>query len=474
MKSKRKIFICCVMSLMMALVMAVPMSVSAAEKPVTDKAGLLEAINNAANGDVITVSGNIECDTAVNIDDNITITGGSITFNTPGVNSMTIVDGAEVDLNNIKIANTDGKSVIHVYGSTLTAENLTVVHGGSTGAPILVNNGSTADFTGLNLELGANSWYGVNVDGSEATFSGVTTNGTTGTQSVVCAENNADVTCPGYTVVKTNKDGGNNQPQTAYVADSNLAEFVAKKTEGNKDITEIDLDKNVNLSAPLYLNEEMTVNGNGYTITGPVGIEENAVTIKKSDVTLNDLKIETTEDNKSALHVYKSENVTLNNITLDNTKTVGGAGLIVNGSTVDIAGQFKVILGEKSWGGINVDTTNGDAEVNFLDGSKVVAEGIRGDQSVIYQDENDTEEAVINGADKAGLVENADGSYSIAGTDSTDPSTTPGTDTPSGDKTDATPQTGDDTNLGLMFAIMGIAAAAAAGTLVYGRRRHNN
>lgn len=462
------------MSLMMALVMAVPMSVSAAEKPVTDKAGLLEAINNAANGDVITVSGNIECDTAVNIDDNITITGGSITFNTPEANSMTIVDGAEVDLNNIKIVNTYGKSVIHVYGSTLTAENLTVVHGGSTGAPILVNNGSTADFTGLKLELGANSWYGVNVDGSEATFSGVTTNGTTGTQSVVCAENNADVTCPGYTVVKTNKDGGNNQPQTAYVADSNLAEFVAKKTEGNKDITEIDLDKNVNLSAPLYLNEEMTVNGNGYTITGPVGIEENAVTIKKSDVTLNDLKIETTEDNKSALHVYKSENVTLNNITLDNTKTVGGAGLIVNGSTVDIAGQFKVILGEKSWGGINVDTTNGDAEVNFLDGSKVVAEGIRGDQSVIYQDENDTEEAVINGADKAGLVENADGSYSIAGTDSTDPSTTPGTDTPSGDKTDATPQTGDDTNLGLMFAIMGIAAAAAAGTLVYGRRRHNN
>ena len=154
----------------------------------------------------------------------------------------------------------------------------------------------------------------------------------------------------------------------------------------------------------------MTVNGNGYTITGPVGIEENAVTIKKSDVTLNDLKIETTEDNKSALHVYKSENVTLNNITLDNTKTVGGAGLIVNGSTVDIAGQFKVILGEKSWGGINVDTTNGDAEVNFLDGSKVVAEGIRGDQSVIYQDENDTEEAVINGADKAGLEENADAS----------------------------------------------------------------
>ena len=56
----------------------------------------------------------------------------------------------------------------------------------------------------------------------------------------------------------------------------------------------------------------------------------------------------------------------------------------------------------------------------------------------------------------------------------TDPTTKPGDGTQAGDKTDATPQTGDDTNLGLMFAIMGVAAAAAAGTLVYGRRRHNN
>ena len=462
------------MSLMMALVMAVPMSVSAAEKPVTDKAGLLEAINNAANGDVITVSGNIECDTAVNIDDNITITGGSITFNTPGVNSMTIVDGAEVDLNNIKIANTDGKSVIHVYGSTLTAENLTVVHGGSTGAPILVNNGSTADFTGLNLELGANSWYGVNVDGSEATFSGVTTNGTTGTQSVVCAENNADVTCPGYTVVKTNKDGGNNQPQTAYVADSNLAEFVAKKTEGNKDITEIDLDKNVNLSAPLYLNEEMTVNGNGYTITGPVGIEENAVTIKKSDVTLNDLKIETTEDNKSALHVYKVP-ATLINVTLDNTETAGGAGLVVNSATVTVEGNLNIKVGDNSWGGINVDARYGNAGVTFADGAKVNFETTDTTKPAMYEESQPGYTVTIDNAEGAGLVENENGTYSPAtGEDPTDPSTTPGTDTPSGDKTDATPQTGDDTNLGLMFAIMGIAAAAAAGTLVYGRRRHNN
>ena len=34
--------------------------------------------------------------------------------------------------------------------------------------------------------------------------------------------------------------------------------------------------------------------------------------------------------------------------------------------------------------------------------------------------------------------------------------------------------TGDDTNLTLMFVIMGLAAAAAAGTVVYGRRKRSS
>ena len=461
------------MSLMMALVMAVPMSVSAAEPPVTDEAGLLEAINKATDGDVITVSGDIPCNTAVNIDDNITITGGSITFNTPGVNSMTIVDGAEVDLNNIKIANTDGKSVIHVYGSTLTAENLTVVHGGSTGAPILVNNGSTADFTGLNLELGANSWYGVNVDGSEATFSGVTTNGTTGTQSVVCAENNADVTCPGYTVVKTNKHEGQAHEQFAYVEDSNLPAFINAK-EAN-DVESITLYDDVELSEALSLDEAMTVNGNGHTFVGTDAIvNDNVVTITAEGVVLDNVGIKTSSANKSALHVYKVP-ATLKNVTLDNTKTAGGAGLVVNSATVTVEGNLNIKVGDKSWGGINVDARYGDAGVIFADGAKVNFETTDPTKPAMYEEHSEDFTVTIDNAEGAGLVENENGTYSPAtGEEPTDPSTTPGTDTPSGDKTDATPQTGDDTNLGLMFAIMGIAAAAAAGTLVYGRRRHNN
>ncbi|MEE0746351.1 MAG: LPXTG cell wall anchor domain-containing protein, partial [Anaerovoracaceae bacterium] len=36
------------------------------------------------------------------------------------------------------------------------------------------------------------------------------------------------------------------------------------------------------------------------------------------------------------------------------------------------------------------------------------------------------------------------------------------------------PETGDDTNRTLMFVIMGLAAIAAAGTVVYGRRKRSN
>lgn len=469
MKSKRKIFICCVMSLMMALVMAVPMSVSAAEG-VADVDSFDELKTALADASVTTinVTAPITSDEAITISRDLTITGESITFNTPDENSMTIVDGAAVNLNDIKIANTAGKSVIHVYGSTLTAANLTVDHDGSTGAPILVNNGSTANFTDLNLELGANSWYGVNVDGSEATFSGVTTNGTTGTQSVICEEDNGTVNGSDLTIVET-ADG-----QTAYVEDSNLPAFVAKKTEEGKNITEITLQKDLNLSAPLYLGEAMTVNG-GYTFKGTDTIgKDNVVTITAEGVVLDNVGIKTSSANKSALHVYKVP-ATLINVTLDNTETAGGAGLVVNSATVTVEGNLNIKVGDNSWGGINVDARYGNAGVTFADGAKVNFETTDTTKPAMYEESQPGYTVTIDNAEGAGLVENENGTYSPAtGEDPTDPSTTPGTDTPSGDKTDATPQTGDDTNLGLMFAIMGIAAAAAAGTLVYGRRRHNN
>ena len=107
------------------------------------------------------------------------------------------------------------------------------------------------------------------------------------------------------------------------------------------------------------------------TITVPADVKDNAVTVTSGEVTINNVTIKTKGSNKSALHVYNSDNVQLHAVTLDNRETSGGAGMIVNGSNVSVRGALNILLGENSWGGINVDTKIGPAGVTFEDGSKV-------------------------------------------------------------------------------------------------------
>lgn len=71
MRKKRRIFLCCLMTLLMAFVMAVPMSVSAAEN-VTDFEGLKSAVNSGGEIDLsnnikVTETLNIENDTVINL-----------------------------------------------------------------------------------------------------------------------------------------------------------------------------------------------------------------------------------------------------------------------------------------------------------------------------------------------------------------------------------------------------------------------
>ena len=89
--------------------------------------------------------------------------------------------------------------------------------------------------------------------------------------------------------------------------------------------------------------------------------------------------------------------------------------MLVNGGTARISGTLNLLLGENSWGGINVDTTHGDAGVIFEDGSQVNAAGEG--QNVIYVDEEDRNNGntvTITGAEEAGLAQDADGNYITA------------------------------------------------------------
>lgn len=342
-------------------------------------------------------------------------------------NLITLREKGLVQFVNVSITTASSdKSAIHVYESELAATNLTIDHQKSaSGAPVIVNNGCIANFEGnLTFNLGENSWYGINVDGAGSMVGLIDANVdisyATDTQSAVCCENGGSIygasllPVTQFTAVVTEKDGGEGHPQTAYVEDKNLAQFVAAKSKGQKDISSIDLYHDVTLTAPLILDEELGLNGNGHTISGSESVgAQNVVTVKADKVTLADVTIKTTSKNKSALHIYKAA-ATLNNVTLDNRETAGGAGMIVNAGTARVNGALNILLGANSWGGINVDTTYGLANVIFENGSKVSVTGGQ-DKAVIYIDsDNDASKMTITGAEAAGLEKAADGSYVLA------------------------------------------------------------
>ena len=457
------------------------------KREVTNQTSLEAAI---AQGGTIDLTGKtITLERALTVNNNVVITGGTLVGSPNVTGNLVTLTADAVTLDGVTIVTAgSNKSALHAYRTALTANNLAVDHTNSAdGAPIIINGGS-AVFTGnLDLTLGVNSWYGVNVHGATADFSGASIakiDTPSAAQSVVCVENNGTV--PGKitdTTEVVTADG-----QTAYVQDEDLPAFLRAKKE--KDVTSVTLLHDVNLSEPLYLEESMTVNGQGYYFNGTSALgKDNVVTVMAGEsdvVSLNDLGIRTDAANKSALHIYKSR-AALKDITLDNTNTAGGAGMIVNGGTADISGSLKILLGENSWGGINVDGINGESKVNFAEGSKVTVEDESGKElDVIYIENDDANQVEISGAENAGLVQDENGNYGVKDT-VTEPEPTPEPEEPKEDASDEkpensnsqndkvkeesqkSPKTGDSSSF--LLALSALAGSGAAGTLAVRKRK---
>ena len=378
----------------------------------------------AQGGEIDLTGQTIELNSALVVNNDVVIKGGTLAGTDNVTGNLVTLMGSKVTLEGVTIrTSAANKSAIHAYGTSLNVNGLTIDHSSAAGgAPVIISNGAEASFRGeVNLTPGSHSWYGINVDNAKADFSGAVVNMTpvTDTQSVICSEGDlASVTGTGLTAVVTEKDGGAAHRQRAYVADSNLAQFVKAKTEAGADVSLIELNKDVTLTAPLFISEAMTVRSASgrHTINGSAAIgADNVVTVTAEGAALENVGIKTMAANKSPLHIYRVS-AKLRNVTLDNQETAGGAGMIVNGGTVTVEGELNLVLGNNSWGGINVDTTNGAAGVTFADGSSVKMAG--SDQDVIYIDEdNDAGQMTIVGAEEAGLAQDADGNYVIAGQD---------------------------------------------------------
>lgn len=461
---------------------------TSARVEITDQTSLEAAI---AQGGAIDLTGKtITLERPLTVSSSVTITGGTLVGTAgAGYNNLVTLTGDSAALDGVTIITAaENKSALHAYRTVLTAKDLTIDHtNAADGAPVIINGGS-AVFTGnLDLKLGMNSWYGVNVDNASADFSGASIakiDTPLATQSVVCAENGGSI--PGKianTTEVVTADG-----QTAYVQDEDLPGFL--KAKKANDVVSVTLLHDVELSEPLYLEEQMTVNGQGFHFNGTAAIgKDNVVTVMAGEsdvVSLNDLGIRTDAANKSALHIYKSR-AALKNITLDNTNTAGGAGMIVNGGTADISGSLKILLGENSWGGINVDGINGESKVNFTEGSEVTVEDESGKElDAIYIENGDANKVEISGAENAGLVQDENGNYGVKDT-VTEPEPTPEPEEPEKDASDEKPENSNSQNdevkeeskkspktgdgSALLLALSALAGSGAAGTLAVRKRK---
>lgn len=228
---------------------------------------------------------------------------------------------------------------------------------------------------------------------------------------------------------------------------------------------------------------------NGFTLTSSDNFtstypnDAHLLQITGDNVTVKNGKIVTTEENKHGVNVYQATGVVLEGLTIDNTKTFGGAPIIVNASDVTVSGALNLTVGENSWYGINVDPKEGSASLTFAAGSSVAMTGNDGKLVIVP-----SEGAVIEGAKDAGLKEDENGNYIPApeegsGNDGEKPSkppvhhpSNPGNGDPSDSDglsnpnekpesstqtpSDENPNTGDSSDL---LALMAVAAVSLCG-----------
>ncbi len=392
MKKTRKI-----LALGLSLVMTLGLCLTAGTVNAADTIAVVNtaeefiAAANDPNIDVIEIADSISINTSIEGDDGFgQITNKTIkdvrTTKTNGWqdNLLNIVSGGKVTFNAVNfVANENTRNLLSINGDAeVTLTGITYDHTRAyAGAPIVVKDkASILVQEGQVLNLGKNSWYGVNVDGhASADFASANiechTSDENNTQSVVCLDSiDVDVRGLSYSQVTTAADGGANSTQVAYVLADDLADFIMAKTAVNADVKAVYVTEEIPLTKTLTLSEPMTIecvgNLSAFVAKG-FDTKDNVVTVTSKGVQLNNVKIVTDESTKSGLHIYGGE-VTATHLTVDNRNTAGGAAVVLNGGQLDLNGTTTFQLGENSWGGINIDNrSNVDPVLNIANNATI-------------------------------------------------------------------------------------------------------
>ena len=154
--------------------------------------------------------------------------------------------------------------------------------------------------------------------------------------------------------------------------------------------TTIKLTENVELDAMLDIQQDgITLDLNSKTITasqsfptvepGDYENDKHLINVSGKNVTIMNGTLQTTASNKHALNIYGASGFNLENMTLDHTTASKGAPMVVNGSTVMVSGELKLVTGENSWYGMNIDNKVNNVATNssvtFAENSNLIFEG---------------------------------------------------------------------------------------------------
>ena len=334
----------------------------------------------------------------------LTIEGGTYSG---GMNIVKNDDWGNLVINSGSFSNTDGPTVLNWHKATINGctfegkradsnvisngyiaggqdEGLLVINGGifiahSENAPIF--GYGVGGSNGGSVEVKGGDFTGI-VDTTDYPYAPVITGGT-------FTDDVSEYVPEDY---ELNDDGTVTElPDVAVIGTVGYKSLNAAAAAA-KDGDTIKLAADVALSEQLVIaTDNVTLDLNGHTIScaddfAPASGQndaKNLVSVNScTGVTVKNGTIVAGLANRNTLNLWNAKDVTIEDMTLDNTKSSAGAPLIVGASEATVAGKLSVVSGGNSWYGINVDArmvgaTATPASLTFAEGAVVDFSGIQ-------------------------------------------------------------------------------------------------
>lgn len=154
------------------------------------------------------------------------------------------------------------------------------------------------------------------------------------------------------------------------------------------------------------INRAVTIKNATFLGTSWVG-KEPLVSMNAANIVLKDCYVMTDGTNASGVRVNKVKGAVLDNCTIDNRNTSGGAPIIVDSGSLVVKNGLELRMRNASWYGIGLDANIANATLDF-DKTAFVKINLSGNNVKKYAvvcKRTDNFKTIISGGERLGLVE---------------------------------------------------------------------